>query len=192
MLAPVLVTPPAETPIDLEDAKRVIGITHSDDDGLITAFIEAATEWLDGYSGVLGRALVDQTWKISMSGMCRRVLLPLAPVSAITSVTYYDPDGAQQTVAPGGYGLFADAAGPYLQFVHDYGFPALYAREDAVSVTVTAGYGSADDVPAPIRQAIRMLVAGWYENRESASPADMNDVPYGVSALIAPYRRVSI
>lgn len=192
MLSPVLVTPPAETPIDLADAKRVIGITHDDDDELITALIAAAAEWLDGYSGVLGRALVTQTWKISMSGMCRRVLLPLAPVSAITGVTYYDPDGNEQTVAPESYGLFAGAAGPYLQFVHDYGFPALYARDDAVSVTVTAGYGAAADVPAPIKQAICMMVAHFYENREAASSIDINEIPLGVSALIAPYRRITI
>ena len=69
----------------------------------------------------------------------------------------------------------------------------LQSRPDAVGVEFVAGYGDAPaDVPAPIRQAMRLLIGAWYENRESTAigvsvaelPASVN-----VGALIAPYVR---
>jgi uncharacterized phiE125 gp8 family phage protein len=41
---------------------------------------------------------------------------------------------------------------------------------NAVTVTYTAGYGSASDVPQAIKHWIMMTVASMYENRESSAP----------------------
>ena len=52
-----------------------------------------------------------------------------------------------------------------------------------------AGYGTAADVPETFRQAIRLLVAHWYENRAAAAaPDSAAELPYAVTALIAPQR----
>ena len=55
---------------------------------------------------------------------------------------------------------------------------------------VRAGYGAtAEDVPAPLRQAVRLIVARWFENRGDADPGP---APPDVMALVAPFRRVRI
>ncbi len=59
-----------------------------------------------------------------------------------------------------------------------------------IEVDVTCGYGDAgEDVPEPLRQAIRLLVAHWYENRGVvAVDQAIAMLPQTVAALIAPYR----
>ncbi|MCG7626049.1 head-tail connector protein [Epibacterium sp. Ofav1-8] len=42
--------------------------------------------------------------------------------------------------------------------------------------------------PPSVLQAIRLLVAHWYSNREAVAPGVMAEVPYGVKAMLAPYR----
>ncbi len=41
---------------------------------------------------------------------------------------------------------------------------------------------------APVRHAVLMLGAHWYNQREAAAGAQVSEVPFGVSALLAPYR----
>ena len=58
---------PAEPVVALADVKADLRVDHSDPDSVIQAQIDPATSQLDGYSGVLGRCLVSQTWgQISM------------------------------------------------------------------------------------------------------------------------------
>ncbi|BAT61227.1 phage gp6-like head-tail connector protein [Variibacter gotjawalensis] len=49
----------------------------------------------------------------------------------------------------------------------------------------------AADVPAALRQAMRLLIAHWYEHRATASDRAAQ-IPDGVGALIAPYRELSL
>lgn len=196
MLAPVLVTPPAEWPIGLHDFDGALAqarIDSCEEDGLIEAYIEAATAHLDGYSGVLGRCLVSQTWRQDFRCWSDRMRLPLDPVLSIESVTYYDADNTQQTLDPGDYALRTDALGPYLEAAPGATWPGICRRSDAVGVTFIAGYGGARDVPAPLRQAIRLLVAYWYATREAVNIGNItSELPFGVEAMIGPYRRVGV
>jgi len=48
-------------------------------------------------------------------------------------------------------------------------------------------------VPEPLRQAIRLLVAHWYENRGLiASGGEVAALPQSAAALIAPYRVLAL
>lgn len=59
---------------------------------------------------------------------------------------------------------------------------------DARTVDFTAGYGTPDDVPASIRQAILLHIGTLYEVRETAAE---KFVPTGVyEALLAPHRMI--
>ena len=46
------------------------------------------------------------------------------------------------------------------------------------------------EVPAPIKHAIMMLGAHWYNQRESVSSVQMYAVPDSLQALIKPYRKL--
>lgn len=44
-----------------------------------------------------------------------------------------------------------------------------------------------DGVPAPVRQAMLMLAAHGYNQREPVSPTNLYTVPYTYDALVKPY-----
>lgn len=44
--------------------------------------------------------------------------------------------------------------------------------------------------PAPLKHAVLMLAAHWYNQRESVSSVQMYEVPDSLQALIKPYRRL--
>ena len=69
---------------------------------------------------------------------------------------------------------------------------ATLRRYNAVEIAFTCGYGAAaGNVPEPLRQAIKLLAAHWYENRVAvgeASQLKFEELPLGVQYLLAPYR----
>lgn len=190
MLSPVLIEGPTSAPVSLDEAKAHCRVDHAEDDALISGLIAAATAHLDGYTGILGRALVSQTWRQDFGRFCASMRLPLAPVASEPTISYWDTDLVQQDVDPSLYSLLSDARGPFISLQPGQSWPASARRPDAVSVTYVAGYG--DDVPRPIRQAILLMVGHWYENREAVAAGDQRELPLAASALIAPYRRVGV
>lgn len=78
-----LISGPDIEPVTLADMKKHLREYESvtEMDALITNLITGAREWVEGYTG---RALVDQTWRLTVE---RKI----APVSSSTSMTWPDP-----------------------------------------------------------------------------------------------------
>lgn len=187
-LRPVLVTPPAEQVITLAEAKDHLRVDSDDEDTLITAIVQAATDYLDGYNGVLGRCLVTQTWRQDFPCWYHTLPLPF-PTASDVAVAYDDADGNAQTVA-GAY-VAGTVGGPVVSFPASFSQGSLQADNAApVRVTFASGYGAADDVPWSIKAAILLHVGTLYQYRETIAD---NVKPTGAyEALIAPHRWVSI
>lgn len=103
-----------------------------------------------------------------------------------------DVDGAAGTVSAGDYVVDTDEEPGRVVLKSGETWPAVVLREAAgVRVRFTAGYGNASAVPAPIKQAILLLVGSLYENREDvlvAQGVTVMRIPFGVQALLMPYR----
>jgi uncharacterized phiE125 gp8 family phage protein len=85
-----------------------------------------------------------------------------------------------------------DRAGSALGFA-PWAVPAPGRLIAGIELEVTVGYGdAATDVLEALRQAIRLLVAHWYENRGLAAVGTVTVLPATVAALIAPYRMLSL
>lgn len=188
MLAPVRTIAPAEPVVTLEAAKQHLRVDFTDDDAVITALIQAATDHLDGWSGILGRALVDQTWRQDFGGFyaCEKMRLPLVPVIEAPTVSYFDADNAQQPLSDTVWQVLTDALGPYVALRPGQSWPSSYSRADAVSVTFVAGYGSAAAVPVALQVAILTHVKMHYDadSRETLQPM--------FDALVGPFRRFKL
>lgn len=191
MYAPIRTTSPATTPVSLTEVKAHCRVDGTDSDAVLTILLNAAVDHLDGWTGILGRALVTQTWRQDYCSFTTPLRLAVGPVASVTSVTYYDTDNVQQTLANTVYALRNDAQGARLDLKVDQVWPAYYARADAVSVTYVAGTAAAD-VPASIKAAILLLVSHWNENREAVTDGAMSALPLGVDRLIGLHRRMNI
>lgn len=95
----------------------------------------------------------------------------------VSSVTYVDGDGDPQVVSPADYTVTAGA----VAFNTMPAFP--------VTVNFAHSYGMVAAVPAPLTQAILLLVEGWYDNRASFITGHiMAALPHAVDALLNLYR----
>ncbi|MTH96648.1 head-tail connector protein [Roseibium sp. RKSG952] len=197
MQRPKLVTPPAQPVVTLDEAKAHCYVEHGEHDALITSLVAAATSHLDGWSGILGRCLVNQQWSVAFGGFPydRYLRLPFPDVDPDSvTVSYFDSDNQEQVLPADRWHLAEMASGSRLMLAQMWFWPSVCDQPDAVTVTFTAGYGAlGSDVPDAIRHAILLLVGHFYENREAVTVGvTATDLPLGVDRLISGYRRVSI
>lgn len=183
---------PATPIVSTTEAKAHLRVDASDEDTLIDALVQAATDHLDADNGILGRALISQTWAYSLPDTPdgEWLSLPLPRVQSIASITYYDKDNAQQTFAAESYRLAATDQDATVQLAATASWPVTYDRADAMTVSFVTGYGdAASDVPQALRQAALLLVGHFYENRQQVvTGKTATSLPFAVEHLIAPYR----
>jgi hypothetical protein len=92
-------------------------------------------------------------------------LLP-SPVLAIDAVTTYAPSGASAVWAASNYFLDSGSKPARLVLVDGVSWPTNLRAKNALSVSISAGYGEdATDVPLDVKHAIRTGAAFLYENR---------------------------
>ena len=191
-MSAILLTPPALEPVTLADAKHFLRIDHDDDDDVIAALIAAARVHVEAKTR---RALITQVWRLTRDVWPAAGLLPIlpAPLCEVIAVGIYRDDGMLQMLDVGSFHINSVAAPAILTFERG-ALPAPGRPSGGIEIDVEVGYGGEpDDVPAPLRQAIRLLVAHWYENRRLvAASGEVAAMPASVSSLIAPFRMLSL
>lgn len=185
----VMTSGPALEPISVAEAKAHVRLDASNEDVLIASLIITSRLHVEA---ALGLALVSQAWSYFIDRWPRsnEVALPLRPVQSITAVRIWSADNTSQTLASAHYALDGRGAPPRLVWTTAFPPPVSGRSVNGIEIALVAGYGdAAADVPAPIRQALLLLVAHWYENREPVEigATDM-EIPQMVSSLLAPYR----
>ena len=162
-----LVTAPALEPITIAEAKAHCRIDVDDENDLLDGLIRAGRQWIEAFTH---RALMTQTWdeKRNQFPIDEDVIvLPMAPLISVTSITYLDTAGSTQTWSSALYTVDAPA-GPHARpgWVYPiYGgiFPATQGIENAVTIRFVAGYGAtAATVPAVIRACLKEYVRIGY------------------------------
>jgi len=175
---------PSALPITLAEVKAQMRVEHEDDDVIIQRLIEAAVAFVD-VQNVLGKAMITQTWAQWMGPTQGIVLLMLGQVQSVTAIKYYDVDGVLQTATLSDFNIFGTSTKTTVSPKNGASWPVAQQREDAIKIEYVIGYGDTSaDVPQTIRQALMMLVAHWYENREGAQERALTDVPFGFNELI--------
>jgi uncharacterized phiE125 gp8 family phage protein len=193
-MAAILLTPPAIEPLTLADAKLYLRVAHDDDDGLIASLIAAARSHVEGRAR---RALITQVWRITRDAWPPdgRFVLPLAPAIEVVAARVYDAGGVAHETDTQAFVLEAGAAPGVIAF-SPWFVPPPGRAAGGIELDVTFGYGDAAiGVPAPLIQAMRLLLAHWYENRGVVATKDDGaalPMPMGVDALLAPFRGLTL
>lgn len=161
---PTRVTGPLLEPLTLEQAKKQLELSPTDTahDSHLQDLIKAAREQWEHDTGTV---LLTSTWSVTAWQLYEDIELPLKPIQSITSVQYYDTGNIQQTASTDYYSLDAQSRTirrKYLQSWPD----TITDRWDAVLITYVAGYASVADVPFLAKQAMKLLVGHYFENRD--------------------------
>ena len=188
-MTPLLIAAPAVEPVTFAEMRAYMRLDESAEDDLAAALIKAARLLVEAASG---RQLIEQTWRLILDRWpaSRTVLLPVSPLMRVERIRVFDGTGGGSDLSPPFYraGRFGDP--PRLVIASASPEPGLAA--EGIWIEVVAGFGpTGSDVPAPLAQAIRVLVARWFENRGDA-PASDTPLPPDVAAVVAPYRRARL
>lgn len=184
-----LVTAPTSEPLDIDEFKQHVNLTTDfiDDDEIMNAMIKAARL---GVENTLNRALITQTWDFYWDSFPEELEIPIGPLSSVSSITYYDTDGAQQTLSSDTYTVDTNSYVGRVYLAYGQSWPSTRAIPQAVTVRCVLGYGSEGvNVPEPIRAAIKIMTADMYKDRESYITGTMvSELPKIAEMMLAPYR----
>ncbi|MCF6199470.1 MAG: head-tail connector protein [Hyphomicrobiaceae bacterium] len=192
-MALLLTSGPVLEPVSLVEAKDHLRVDHADEDVLISSLITAARIHLETH---LGLAFITQQWSLVLDQWPAGadVSLPLSPVQAVSALTLYNADDASSVVASSRYALDAISQPARLVWRDGVVRPMPGRSYNGIDISFSAGFGSlAFDVPQPLRQAILLLTAHWYERREPVGLAgEVREIPQMVLMLTNSYRRVRL
>ena len=191
-MALVITSAPAVEPVTVSEAKAHLRVDGTAEDTLIGSLILTSRLHIEA---ALGLALMTQSWRLSLDVWPngRELELPLRPLQSLSSVKVVAADGTSETVPSNSYVVDIDGTPPRL--VRNGGrWPQPEKAANGIEIEFTAGFGDeAADVPAPIRQALLMLIAHWYEHRDPIEVGSRETlIPAAVSDLLAPYRTVRL
>jgi hypothetical protein len=209
------ITQPEFEPVTLAEMKRHLrefdSVTSRNDD--IEALITAAREWAEDFTG---RALFDQTWRLSISASGNggddvstykpthgyycgsydwtrvgEILLRRSPALEITSLVTVDAAGAETVIDDATYEL-READSKFPRVVALTG--ATWSTATELRVTFRAGYADttgspqqdASEIPERFKQAIKL----WVQANYDCDPDDMPKLLSIAEGLIRPERVV--
>ena len=195
----VAISRPTQHCVTLADVKLHLRVDQTTEDALIEAYIEAAIESCEHFSGL---CLDQRQFLITAQELKEIIELPLCPVVSVDSIKYRDEDGVLQTISSANYKIGAPrSTAPWIAFAADYVLPALSTDPDPVEITVTAGYDSEDgstestvwlNLPAAAKAAILLEVGHLYANREAVQVRPgltaAVELPRGVKGLLSTIR----
>jgi uncharacterized phiE125 gp8 family phage protein len=188
----ILLTAPAVEPLTLAEAKAFLRVAHDDDDAVVTALIAAARAHVETATR---RALIAQTWRLVRDAWPTdgRVAVTPAPLIDVVAARLRDEHGAAHALDVDAFSFVAGAVPAVLRFA-PWSLPAPGVAANGIEIDVTIGHGaSATAVPAPLIQAVRLLVAHWYEHRGIVVNGQPGaPLPQTIRALLAPFRAVSL
>jgi uncharacterized phiE125 gp8 family phage protein len=149
----------------LSEVKNYLKVDTSSDDTLITTLLQSAREVAERY---LNQALITQTITEKLDRLNKPIIyLSVSPVISVTSFQYADSQNTTQTYNSSNYIVDNFEKPSRLSLAYGKTWPTLYGNINDVTIVYTAGYGAAaSNVPMQIRQAILMMVADAYDNRE--------------------------
>lgn len=193
-----LITAPTVQPLTLAEVKEHCRVNHSYDDATLQLYLEAATAYVDGPEGFLGRALVTQTWELVLDEFPENeIKIPLPPLQSVTSVTYDDASGIEQVVDSDDYTVDAVSEPGWVLPESSGAWPATFEGINAVRIRFVAGYAPTEDsppdlranVPFSIKAAILLTIGSLYEHRETVVVGGVvTQLPWGAEQLLRRHR----
>ncbi len=187
-MVPIALNGPAVEPVSVPEMRGYLRLDHEDEDALIAGLIKAGRLLVEAASR---RILVESRWRLVLDRWPpgRVLRLPLSPLIALERVELRDELGAWNDLDLALFDASPEADPPRIRVAAAVPEPG--QPHGGIAIELKAGFGpTAQAIPEPLRQAVRMLVARWFENRgDLAGPQAL---PADVQALLLPFQRARL
>ena len=199
----VLVTSSTADVLGTSEAKDWLRVTTTDEDGLIDGLVTAARQTIEE---ITNRKIMKGTYYAYYDDWPSgndydSVYLPYAPLVSVptTAIEYTDSEGDTTTFSSSKWATDTASEPGRVVLDYDYDWPTeTLHNNNPIRVKFTCGYSSKADssIPEWVKTATKILVATWYENRESvivlSGGQSVAEVPMSVKAILQPHRVWSI
>jgi uncharacterized phiE125 gp8 family phage protein len=174
MMALTLLTPPAAEPLTLPETKNYLRVSHSADDGLIAELMVSARQMIENR---LAMGLIDQSWQqefcVGEGGRTRLLRTPVSAISAGVEIT----ETGETAIDVAGIKILEPRRGL---------IETSFRQGMQLRLTFVVGFGDASAVPADMKQALRLLLAHFYENR--IADKSVAGLPSEFGSILESYR----
>lgn len=185
-----LLTAPAAEPLSLVDAKRFLRVEHGDDDAIISSLISAARNHVEALTRC---ALIAQTWRLVLDRWPDggRIAPRIGPLRSLVAARVFSAVNDASMIDPD---IFVIDAAAGVIAAPSWSLPVPGRSVAGIELDLEVGFGeTASGVPPTLLQAIRMLMAHWYENRGLiAIGQSVAIMPASVNAMISSHRVLSL
>lgn len=194
----VMVTPPTGLVVPVSDTRDYLR-AYQEEDALIERLILRATEFCQGWQGrqyllasfrerydafPAGGGDIRLQWGPGFTDNARDVYI---------EYQYAVGDTRLMTLNAGDYQASMDGITPVIRPLYGQSWPPTLDNPDAVAITYWAGTPLVAGVGQREKQAIDMLTAHWYRNREAVLTGTIsNEVEFSVAKLLGPRRIPSV
>lgn len=211
--ADTLLQAPATEPITVAELRAHLRDVP-DADGVLTQLIKDAREYVEEATGLAlisqERRLVMDYWPLEKRGTDglgwwdgvqegaligsakRAVELPRAPLLSVDAVKTYDSANASSTFPDASYYVDTASKPGRLALTIGATWPVPTRPVAGVEIDYTAGWPDAASVPAPLKRAILLIAAHWYENRELVDYDGPSKVPMQAGRILRKYRIIKL
>ena len=192
---PVLVSGGTGIVVQLDELRRQVRLDSYDQDVDLTELCAAAVKYVENRtSRVLLTTVLD--WTLPSFNAHKllddyQIQLPRTPVQSIDQIVHYDSAGVQQTLDSTWVAANLDLLDdgfllPRIALKPDKTWPNTQARENAVTIRFTVGYGTAPAaMPADVKHAVKVLVSHMYEYRTPViDGAAASKIPFTLDSMI--------
>ena len=182
----VLVNDPTTKVVSYADIKSQLRIDSNDEQNLLEAYIDAATDMAENYCN---RHFITHQYKLYFNEQVQTASLifpncTLEETGSNKPINWLDENGAAQSSDKAYIDAFSNPSLVYLSS----DFPGTTLKDNSANTFYfwfNTGYGSASaDVPEAIKQAIKLIVADMYYFREDRK----RQFPMASQILLQPYK----
>lgn len=191
-MTPIRVEETGVEPVGLPEMRAYLRLSSDEtaEDALIARLIPAARAAVEAAAR---RLLRPARFRVVLTDWPRLGLLPLplSPLVAVLRTGLVDRGGAVTEIEPGPVRIGPDPwDAPCLLFGPD--LPPLSGRSALIEVSAGCG-GEGPPVPEPLIQALRLTLAGWFENRgDEGGEVGSGALPAAAAGLAAACRRMRL
>jgi uncharacterized phiE125 gp8 family phage protein len=182
---------PVVEPVTITDAKAHLRVdTDADNTYIMGLLVAAARAWVEEY---LDRSLVHTQWTMRLDGFPPNGLdnlelprPPMATASAVSAVaiTYTTETGAVVVFPSHEYRVDRNSTPGAISPLYEQAWPVHRRDDNSVTITWWGGYGEdGRSVPTQIKHAMLLLVAHWYDRRDSTGSVS-KEMEFGVKSLL--------
>lgn len=185
-----LITTPTTEPITLSEAKSHLKVSHNEEDDLIDAEISTAREWCENFQN---RVYYTQEWMLTFDDITfGKIEIPKPPLQSIDSVEIKQKDESIVTVSSDNYYIDTISEPGRLYVAEWPDYDELYPM-GAVQITFTAGKTDVSNINENVKQAMKLLIAHMYENRQAVLTTEVpRKLMLGVKSLLWQNRQVPV